>query len=578
MIKKIRDFLAHRNEVEICAIIMVRNCEDTIGSVLEHLKTNQIKVIIGDNGSTDRTLRIVDRNRNNPVLDVEHIPFDGAFRLTDQLKWKEAIRERVDSEWIIHQDGDEIIESPRRGETLRQFIQRQHEAEKEVIDCNEFVFVPCSDDENYAETDFLERMHHYYHFAPESRPLHRIIRNHRKYRGWLDSAGHHITMDGDSIADEKANLRHYIGLSLDSLKRQYLSRTFASDELRKGWHCNRVPTHENFIRPPDPSRLLNLQSDGWRTDTPETEHLIFAPTGGFDPPHLPKAEPGHPPMPFIVGVGRSGTTLLRLIMDAHPDMAIPPEAHWLVPGIRYLEENPWSLDGLWEVLSAHHGWDRMPFNKEKLVRFFEPEQGIASLFRTIYRSYAADLNASRYGDKTPINNLSMLKIAQHFPEARFIHLIRDGRDVALSYRNVEFGPGADPREAAMLWTWRIAFARTQAQFLPHYMEVKYEDLIHNSREVIEAIDAFVGLDFHPQQMAYHQTAKERLSEAHFQSNQQSEKDWKRLQKYFSKTTSDPDPSRICRWKREMTDEDVRGFEAIARDMLVDLGYELGHQP
>lgn len=574
MLKKFKEILVRRRGVSICAIIMTRNCEETIGPVLEHLKANQIKVVLGDNGSTDRTLEIVDKFRHDPVQEVNSIPYEGVFRLTQLLQWKESVRERIDSQWIIHQDGDEIIESPRPGESLRQFIQRQHKANRAVIDCDEFVFVPRSEEENYAGTDFRKKMHHYYHFAPGGRLLHRIIRNEQKFGGWVDSGGHKVTAEESSIAREKARLRHYMGLSLDSLRRQYLSRSFAGEELRRGWHFNRFPRNEHFIQPPDPNRLLNLQADGWSTSTKESQHLIFAPTESLTPPNLPPSDPDRPPMPFIVGVGRSGTTLLRLIMDAHPDMAIPPEAHWLVQGIRYLEEHSWSLDGLWEVLCAHYGWDQMPFDKEKLGRLFEPEKGIASFFRSIYQSYAADLNASRIGDKTPINNLFMLKIAEHFPEARFIHLIRDGRDVALSYRKVDFGPGSDPRQAAMLWTWRIAFARTQAQFLPHYREVKYEDLIRNTREVVESIDAFIDLDFHPQQMNYHQKAKERLSETHYRSPQQSEKDWIRLEKLFAKTTSVPDSSRIGCWKQEMSKEDVLAFEAVAGDLLVDLGYPL----
>ncbi|MCC5845874.1 MAG: sulfotransferase [Verrucomicrobia bacterium] len=558
--------------------MMTRNCGDTLGAVLENLKANRIDVIIGDNGSTDGTIEIAEQYRKDPVRAVEHIPFDGVFRLGEQLKWKEEVRKRVNSEWIIHLDGDEIIESPRPGESLRRFIQRQHDAGKSVIDCDEFVFVPRSEEESFIGTRFPETMCYYYHFSRDARPLHRLIRNEAVTGEWGDSGGHIIAADAGSLAGEKARLRHYIGLSLDALRRQYLSRSFSAEDLRKGWHFNRIPLNENFIQPPDPSRLLNLSSDGWRTDCPECRHLIFAETGEFHPPNLPNREPEHPPMPFIVGVGRSGTTLLRLIMDAHPDMAIAPEAHWLVPGIRYLEQNPWSLDGLWEVLSAHHGWDRMPFTKENLSRFFEAEQGIAPFFRAMYQSYAADLNASRCGDKTPIHNLSMLKIAEHFPEARFIHIIRDGRDVALSYRNADFGPGSDPRKAAMLWTGRIAFSRTQAEFLPHYMEVKFEDLILNTRRVVESIDAFVGLDFHPQQLNYFHTAKERLTEAHHQSPQRSEETWKRMNHYFSKTTSDPDPGRIGRWKREMSDGDRVAFEAVARDLLADLGYEVGDRP
>ena len=79
-------------------------------------------------------------------------------------------------------------------------------------------------------------------------------------------------------------------------------------------------------------------------------------------------------------------------------------------------------------------------------------------FRAIYGFYAAANGKTRYGDKTPNYVLKVQDLALHFPESRFVHLIRDGRDVALALRDVPWGP--DTLEGrAEYWMTRVAAGR-----------------------------------------------------------------------------------------------------------------------
>src|SRR4051794_27962840 len=129
-----------------------------------------------------------------------------------------------------------------------------------------------------------------------------------------------------------------------------------------------------------------------------------------------------PIFPFVVGCSRSGTTLLRALLDAHPLLAVPPESHFAVaPRLRRLGRDPWFR--LWGIEPPDlRGLD------------------VADAVRAVFAAYAAAQGKPRYADKTPhyVSHLPLL--AERFPEARFVHVVRDGRDVALSLLEVPWGP------------------------------------------------------------------------------------------------------------------------------------------
>src|SRR5690606_5319429 len=92
------------------------------------------------------------------------------------------------------------------------------------------------------------------------------------------------------------------------------------------------------------------------------------------------------------------------------------------------------------------------------------------------------------------------------------HLIRDGRDVALSLRKMWFSPGWDIRTQAKHWTRFVKTARKAGVGRPDYLEVRYEDLILDTRASLERLCSFVGLRYEDSMMRYHDRASERLRE------------------------------------------------------------------
>jgi hypothetical protein len=284
------------------------------------------------------------------------------------------------------------------------------------------------------------------------------------------------------------------------------------------------------------------------------------------------------PAPFIVGVGRSGTTLLRLMLDAHPDLAIPPETTFIPHVVKTCQDaaDPWSC--FVETLTLHRRWADSHVDgyalKERVaaIRPFS----MSDALRAFYTLYAERFGKPRWGDKTPNYLLEMMLIQKLLPEARFIHLIRDGRDVALSVIEERRGSrqAMSMQKAAKRWVTKIREGRRQADDLPFYLEVRYEDLVLDSEATLRTICAFINLPWHPRMLQYYSTAEERLAELVTVDGIRAVHIDQRRGKH-TWTTRPPEASRLGRWRTEMSESDRQEFEAIAGELLEELGYNGG---
>jgi sulfotransferase family protein len=260
------------------------------------------------------------------------------------------------------------------------------------------------------------------------------------------------------------------------------------------------------------------------------------------------------PFPFIVACGRSGTTLLRAMLERGGDIAIPPESYFPVS------------------LEPRHGrgpFDPTAFTKELRanVRFREwgvpaPDLSGAGTYadgvRAVYATYAEAHDAERYGDKTPPFVLHMDLLAGMFPEARFVHLIRDARDVARSLVQTSFGPSGLAR-AAHVWARRVFRGRAAGSRIGpgRYLEARYEDLVADPAAVLSEVCAFVELGFRdemlrPEEGTTWVPERERPHHANL---------------------AKPVTADLRDWRRDMPAADVALVEAVAGELLSDLGYE-----
>ena len=285
------------------------------------------------------------------------------------------------------------------------------------------------------------------------------------------------------------------------------------------------------------------------------------------------------PAPFIVGVARSGTTLLRLMLDAHSELAIPPETHF-VPELVEAAKSGVSAEQAVATVTSQRTWEDFGFTEDELAEIYRdageltPRVAVGAFFE----AYAARHGKSRWGDKTPQYVRKMHLIDRALPEARFIHLIRDGRDVALS-RQRRVAKQTPPDQVAERWAKLIRRARGQAPRLRHYTEVRYEDLVGDPEPELRRLCEFCELDFEPGMLRYHEDAAERLAAERGRDlpaagARPAQRAADRAG--FHRLTAAPaDPARVGRWRTEMDPGDRREFERIAGDLLAELGYEVG---
>ncbi|MTI48984.1 MAG: sulfotransferase [Firmicutes bacterium] len=257
--------------------------------------------------------------------------------------------------------------------------------------------------------------------------------------------------------------------------------------------------------------------------------------------------------PIIMGgAGRSGTTLLRVMLNAHPNLCSGPEFK-LFPSIINLYMQCKKFGGIMEAYSQDLSDIQNSF-REFIYSFFE--------------KHIEESKAKRLVEKTPHNVLIMKELCEIFPDAKFIHVIRDGRDVASSLLKmnwVDFNGNKVPytqniKKAAAYWNQIVAKAISDSNtsYLNNKVyTVKYEDLILNTEQTLKDILSFLNEPWNEKILDYHKI--ERGYEPKESSTDQVSKN------LYSKS--------IKRWEKEFSESDKKDFKEEAGKLLIELGYE-----
>jgi hypothetical protein len=258
------------------------------------------------------------------------------------------------------------------------------------------------------------------------------------------------------------------------------------------------------------------------------------------------------------------------MLDAHPDLAIPPESHFLSRFghnlARYGSERRVDAEHLASDIvrtKTFQAWDVPAAEVMTRVRGLAAPT-FAGVVDAVYMAYADPRGATRWGDKTPRYVLDIPLFDRLFPGSRFVHLIRDGRDVAMSLRSVRSGPD-EPMWPAAFWERRVRAGRRDGGALgpTRYREVRYERLVEDPERELRAICSFLDLGWTPAMLDYPNRVVQALPDD-VRSRHRHE---------------DRPPTKGLRdWRTEMPAADVAAFEAVAGDLLDELGYEPGAPP
>jgi hypothetical protein len=274
----------------------------------------------------------------------------------------------------------------------------------------------------------------------------------------------------------------------------------------------------------------------------------------------------NPRFPFVVGCARSGTTLARAMLDAHPMLAVPGESYfpvWLARRrARYEEGGAFRGDRyVADLLDSE--WFRRWELPESEVRAALDDVAVRTFpdaVRATYHAYARRHAKPRYADKTPSFVLYVEQLAALFPESCFIHVVRDGRDTALSLLDVDWGPTRFD-QAALHWKHHVASGRRAGRALApdRYLEVRYEDLTDDPGAVARRLCEFIDVPFAPDMLRYFERADRLISTL------PDPKDHANLTRR---------PERVRSWREALDDRQVALFTALAGRELAAFGYDV----
>lgn len=270
--------------------------------------------------------------------------------------------------------------------------------------------------------------------------------------------------------------------------------------------------------------------------------------------------PASGPPVVVLGVSRSGTTLLKEMLDRHSELAIPSESYF--------------IPQLWDRHGPRPDREAILADLGRLARVREwgvtpddvsprlaTDPSFSDVIGAVYRAYSDTRGKARFGDKTPayMQRLDLLETV--FPGAQYVHIVRDGRDAALSFLAMRRRPRfnwARPRglgDFACQWDFEVRGARRFGATVARdrSLELRYEDLVAEPERRLREVCAFLGLAFEPGMLEYHLDVDASTREDHPRLAQ-------------------PPTAGVRDWREQMPPRDVERFEAIAGPLLGELGY------
>jgi hypothetical protein len=255
-----------------------------------------------------------------------------------------------------------------------------------------------------------------------------------------------------------------------------------------------------------------------------------------------------------------------MMLHNHPRLAVPYESGFLASYQERLDDYGDLSDGtnlrrlVSDLLREPNlrRWDHAFETERTIGRVRSPM--LASVVDAIYSEYADAKGKARWGDKSDYLDRIHL-IHRVFPNARFIHIIRDGRDVASSVLKLPWGPN-DIVRAAEWWNEHVWLARRVGAILgpEQYHEVRFEELVREPERALRACCAFLGEAYASEMLAYPRGARAAIP------------DDRRFQHHGIDRS--PSEDRVFAWKREMDPVDVAIFNRNAQRMLRELDYTI----
>lgn len=282
---------------------------------------------------------------------------------------------------------------------------------------------------------------------------------------------------------------------------------------------------------------------------------------------------------FIIGNPRSGTTLLQLLLTSNPEIFIPTECGFMIhlyDKYKYFKfDKEIVLEFIDDVVKCKK-FELWKLNKNSLLQYCiaRKPNNYKELSSCVYEYYGKINypNCTIWGDKNNYYLNYIKDINKIFPNARFIHIIRDGRDVACSYKDmyklkdIKYAPNlpTNIEDIANEWKNNICTIRESFNYLNwnNVLEIRYEDLVKDKNNTLKEICNFLEINYTNSMLDFYKYNLEKeLVPKEFDA-------WKSMNK------SEINTSRLYRWKKELTKEEIKLFESICIDVLTKYKYKL----
>lgn len=271
---------------------------------------------------------------------------------------------------------------------------------------------------------------------------------------------------------------------------------------------------------------------------------------------------------FLFGMERSGTTLLSMMIGAHPQIAVPLATTGLWVEFAGCLDSDFnglaSRDDVVRLVDALHAHERIrlwdaELDRESLLEDL-PLADYGAIVARFHATYARS-KGKRFWANVDIGTFDNMDIVNTwFADARFLHIIRDGRDVALSHQTMPYGAG-NISECARAWVSRTTMSEKMGRILgpSRYMTIRFEDLVLNTRATLDSICDFIGVPFDERMLRYVEMVEEKIPE---------NRRW-----LWPAISRPPQQSKIGQWRRRMTRSQRIVFEGTANRTLKRWGYE-----
>lgn len=266
---------------------------------------------------------------------------------------------------------------------------------------------------------------------------------------------------------------------------------------------------------------------------------------------------------FVVGSERSGTTMLRLMLNRHSRLCVPPESHFVTRLHDRFGTAPPAAVFL-EALAADDRFREWQLPLAAVALADDGPPSWARLFDAVFRAYAAARGKPRWGDKTPIYVTRVDTLRAIFgPRLKVVQIVRDGRDVVASMRGMRWNRGS-VWENARTWRADVEKARADGRAAGPgvYHEVVYERLIDEPEATLRAVCAHLGEAYEPGMLAFYEDAASAIP-AH-------------RQRWHANTARPANDSAVGRWRQDLSPAEVALVEWAAGDLLHALGYPPSH--